>query len=127
MALFTGTQCITVITQGPGTLTLLSYGANTVSPNVIGGKSTSNSGQTRWMVGFSHDYTGYAFIWGGSGQAVYRIGSSLQTFPVGTKWTAASVAKWGATSITSGDVSSEIGSAVNRDNQTTTWVIPGSI
>lgn len=125
MSVFRGDNCLTVTTMGPGKLTLLTYGGS--SANHIGAKSTNNSSKTRWMIGFSHNYTRFAFIWEGKGEAVYRVGSSLVTTPVGTSWTAASLMDWGTGKITRADVSSNILGAIERNNATTFWVIPDTI
>lgn len=128
MAIFIGDKCVTVTTMGPGKLSLLSYAnVSGAGVNHIGGKSTDNSGKTRWMIGFSHYFSRFAFIWEGQGEAVYRIGFSLLTAPVGTSWTAASVVKWSSDKVTKEDVTSNIPGAVNRDDATTLWVIPDTI
>jgi len=127
MSIFSADQVLTVTTFGPGKLTLLTYdGLYQLQAN-IGAKSTTNAGQTRWLISFSHNYNGFAFIWDGKGQAVHRIGSSLLTGSVGTDWTNASVVNYGSSSVTQADVSSDVSGAINRDDATTFWVIPDTI
>jgi len=128
--LFKGDTCVTVTTMGPGKLSLLSHNAISNIHSVVGAKITSNPGKTRWMIGFSHNYQGFAFIWEGHGEAVYRVGDSLLTHAVGTSWNRATAANWLETTVTTQDVSSIVrglGSQYNRDNQTTFWIIPDSI
>lgn len=126
---FSGSNSLEVFTYGPGTLSLLTFGGVASNlPNVIGGKQTTSIGTTPWMVGYSHNYRDYAFIWEGTGtggsQAVYRIGSSTATQSVGTSWSSASLAVYGNNTITTADVTAQIAGAANRDNDTTFWVIP---
>ena len=122
--LFIGNNSVMVITNGPGELSLLAYNSNASLQPTVGGKTTSNTGETRWLISFSYTYQAYAFIWQGTGQAVYRIGSNLLTGPVGTAWNAASVINWNATSVTTTDASSVVPTAVNRDGQCILWAIP---
>jgi hypothetical protein len=127
MAIFIGDQTLLVMTEGPGKLTLLSYGSNAGIRNHVGAKTTTKSGETRWLIGFSHTFTRFAFYWDGAGQAYARIGNSFETTPVGKSWKAASQVNWGATSLITADVTSEVASAVNRDNATTFWPLPDRI
>jgi len=127
-SIFLADHCLTVTTKGPGKLSLLTFKGATGLSNVVGAKTTTSPGQTRWLISFSHNYTRFAFIWEGAGEAVYRIGSSLLTAPVGTKWTEASLVEWwSGLAVKQDDVSSELGSALNRDNVTTFWAIPDPI
>lgn len=105
---FEASNSLMIITSGPGTLTLLTYAGAKGLSSVIGSKKTTTSGTIRWFVGFSHNYTRFAFMWEGGGQAVYRIGSTLLTEKVGTDWKSASLVSWGSGTITTADVSEKL-------------------
>jgi hypothetical protein len=124
MAIFYGDQTLLILTEGPGKLNLLSYGSNAGIRNHVGAKTTSKTGETRWVIGHSYTFTRFAFYWDGAGQAYARIGNSYATTPVGKSWKAASQANWGATSLITADVTAEVATAVNRDNETTTFPVP---
>jgi hypothetical protein len=123
-AIFVNGQCLVVTTRGPGKLSLLTYQSNSGGVNVNGSLSTNNPGVTRFLISFSHNYTRFAFMWGGSGEAVYSIGTGLQRQPVGKSWTQASYVPWGATTVTTADVTSILPSAVDRTDDTTIFIIP---
>jgi hypothetical protein len=127
MSIFIGDQTLLVMTDGPGKLTLLSYGSNAGIRNIVGAKTISKPGETRWLIGFSHTFTRFAFYWEGSHQAYARIGNSFETIPVGRSLRAASQVNWGANSLITADVTAEVASAVNRDNATTFWPLPNRI
>jgi len=128
MSVFAQGQVLTVTTFGPGKLTLLTWSGVVANfGSVIGAKSTNNTGKTRWLISFSHNYTRFAFIWEGSGEAVYRIGTSLLTHTVGTTWQKASTVHWGDSSLVEEDVSANVSGATNRDGVTTFWEIPDTI
>lgn len=127
MGIFQGDASLMVISKGPGKLSILCYQSNGKLTNNVGHKSTKNSGETRWMIGFSHTYERFAFCWEGQGTAVYRIGDSLQTFPVGTSWSAASVVKWGASNIVTENVTANITGGINLNTTPILWVIPEKI
>ena len=124
MSIFVDGQCLIVTTRGPGKLSLLTYQSNNGGPNVNGSLSTNNAGVTRFMVSFSHNYTRYAFMWDGAGEAVYSIGTGLVRQPVGRSWTQASLIAWGASTVTTADVTSILPGAVARTNETTIFIIP---
>ncbi|KAK7439370.1 hypothetical protein VKT23_017594 [Stygiomarasmius scandens] len=127
MALFTQGQTIIVVTRGPGKLHLLSYQSNNGSKEVVGSATTTSAGITRFVVGFSHYFTRFAFIWDGEGEATYSVGNGLQRLPVGKSWNHASLAPWGGNEITTEDVSKVVPNAVNRDERTTCFVIPDTV
>jgi hypothetical protein len=112
MAIFIEDQTLLVVTDGPGKLTLLSYGSNDGIRNHVDAKTTSKTGETRWVIGLSHTFTSFAFYWDGPGQAYARIGNSFELTPVGKSWKAASQVNWGATSFLTADVTAEATSAV---------------
>jgi hypothetical protein len=63
-------------------------------------------------------------MWGGSGEAVYSIGTGLERKPVGKSWSQASLVAWNATMVTTADVTSFVSTAVDRTNMTTVFIIP---
>ena len=127
MSIFTPGNELIVISRGPGALSLLSWQNNAGGSNVVGAIRTTNAGLTRWVISFSHHYERFAFIWQGGGQAVYQIGRKLERTPVGTRWENASTVNWGASTVTTTNVSSIASSAVNRDELTTVYAIPDTI
>ena len=127
MSLFVSGRCIVVTVRGPGKLYLLSWQSNAGAPSCVGATPTANSGITRYMLSFSHTYERFAFYWEGQGEAVYSIGTELLTHNVGRGWREASFIAWGASSIITQDVTGVVGTAVNRDNQTTCFIIPDKI
>lgn len=124
---FIGKEALFVITQGTGDLSLLSYGSNAGIVNHVGAKHTDKPGETHWIIGFSHTFTRFAFIWKGQGGAVYRLAESGKTGEVGGDWNNASLVKWREDDITEANVSSQVSSAVVRNNATTLWIIPETI
>jgi hypothetical protein len=123
-SIFANGQCLIVTTRGPGKLSLLTYQSNNGGVNVNGSLSTNNAGVTRFIISFSHNYERYAFIWGGSGEAVYSIGTGLERKPVAKSWSQASMVAWGATTVTTADVTNIAAAAVDRTNVTTVFIIP---
>ena len=127
--IFTTGHEVVVITKGPGKLTLLSWdpvqghGLTTG----VGDIPTTRSGITHYVIGFSHFYTKFSFIWQGEGEAVYQIGEGLERKPVGRTWSSANTIRWGANSVTTEDVSANIASAGRVDRQTTAFIIPINI
>jgi hypothetical protein len=126
-AIFTNGQCLVVTTRGVGNLNLLSYQSNAGAPNVVGATPTTNTGVTRFLISFSHTYERFAFFWDGAGEAVYAIGTALQKQPVGRGWDKASAVPWGATTVSTIDATGVLPTTVNRNNQTTCFVIPDKI
>jgi hypothetical protein len=125
--IFTNGQTLVVTTTGPGKLNLLSYQSNGGVVNVVGSVSTSKAGETRFLISHSYTFERFAFYWDGAGEAVYGIGASLLRQPVGRSWSNASLASWGSPAITTADVSVQVKTAVNRDNQITAFIIPDLI
>lgn len=124
MSIFVNGQCLIVTTRGPGKLSLLTYESNNGGVNVNGSLSTESAGVTRFLISFSHNYTRFAFVWNGTGEAVYSIGTGLERKPVGRSWSQASLVAWGASTVTTSDVTSILPSAVDRTNVTTVFIIP---
>jgi hypothetical protein len=119
---------VSLITRGPGAISLLTWGSNTpTTPSIVGAIKTSETGLTRWIVSFSHNFNDYAFKWDGPGEAVYQIGNGLERKPVGRSWSAATTLHWGATSLVSEDVSTRVTSAVTSDGITTLWIVPDTL
>ena len=125
--IFTTGKELVVLTKGPGTLYLLSWASNANSPSTIGGIPTTRSGITPYIISFSHNYTRFAFIWQGEGEAVYQIGDGLERKPLGRAWESASTIHWGATAIVTENVTAHASSALNRDKETTAFIIPTGI
>lgn len=125
--IFTNGQSLVVTTTGPGRLHLLSYQSNGGVVNVVGFISTGTRGETRFLISHSYTFERFAFYWDGAGEAVYGIGASLFRRQVGNNWSNASVASWGSPTITTEDVSVQLKTAVNRDNQITAFIIPDLI
>jgi hypothetical protein len=121
-AIFVNGNTLIVYTRGPGNLHLLTYGGNLSKCN--GAIPTTNKGVSRYLISFSHNYTKYAFYWDGAGEAVYSIGTHLQRLPVGTSWTKASTVSWGASTVVTADVTSDLAGALPRNGETTAYVIP---
>ncbi|KAH6907691.1 mucin-binding lectin 1 [Coprinopsis sp. MPI-PUGE-AT-0042] len=127
MPIFSSDKQVTVVTRGPGNLSLLTWGSNSGAPADVGAVPTTNAGLTRWLISFSHDFNYWAFKWDGQGEAVYQIGSGLERKPVGRDWTSATKIEWLATTVTTQDVSSVVSGATNRDGLTTAWIIPDTL
>ncbi|KAF9465967.1 hypothetical protein BDZ94DRAFT_1252703 [Collybia nuda] len=115
-----------VTTRGPGKLHLLTHG-NPNLPSCNGSTETKNAGTTRFLISFSHNYTKFAFHWDGAGEAVYGVGSDLTRVPVGRSWSQASLVNWGASTVTTGDVTSALQHALARNEETTCFIIPDLI
>jgi hypothetical protein len=118
---------LSVITDGPGFLSLLSWQSNGGIQAHVGTIPTSNSGLTRFLVGFSHTFERFAIIWEGNGQAVYQIGKNLERLPVGRDWSCASTVHWGAKHLVVENVTGHIPRAVRRDRATTLFIIPDNL
>ena len=127
MAIFIEGECLVVTTRGPGKLHLLTYKVNIANDAVVGYGTTSNEGVTRFLVSFSHNYNAYAFMWDGQGEAVYGVGTGLERRPIGRNWTQASAIQWGATTVSTANVTSIVPTAIDRANVTTVFVIPDEI
>ncbi|KAK7439310.1 hypothetical protein VKT23_012803 [Stygiomarasmius scandens] len=125
--MFVQGQTIIVTTRGPGKLHLLSYQPNNGSKDHVGSTTTTNTGITRFVVGFSHYFTQFAFYWDGEGEAVYSIGNHLQRLPVGESWNHASSAPWGGHEITTVDVANIVPNAIKRDERTTCYILPDTV
>ena len=125
--IFTNGQTLVVSAVGPGKLHLLSYESNAKIQNHVGYIPTNKTGETRFVISHSYTFTKFAFFWEGSGEAVYGVGTSLVRQPVGKSWTSASLASWGNPNITTANVTSQVTSAVTRDNQITAFIIPDLI
>lgn len=125
--IFANGQSIVVTAHGTGRLHLLTYQSNGGLPDVVGTTTTTNEGNTRFMLSHSYTFNGFAFYWDGTGEAVYRIGTGLQKSPVGTSWGAASNAAWGESVVTSKDVTSIVPAAKTRDNEITCFIIPDEV
>ena len=123
-AIFTNGQTLVVSTTGPGRLHLLSYQSNAKIVNHVGFLPTANAGETRFVISHSYTFERFAFYWDGAGQAVLGIGASLIRQPVGNSWANASLASWGSSAITTANVTSQVASAVVRDNAITAFIIP---
>ncbi|KAF6757958.1 mucin-binding lectin 1 [Ephemerocybe angulata] len=117
--LFTTGNEVTVITVGPGKLSLASWGSINSGQSTVGAVTTTNAFLTKWLVSFSHCYTRFAFIWEGEGQAVRTRESQS-----GRSWDNASTHHWGTNTIAGENITSVIPTCVNRDNMTTLYMIP---
>lgn len=115
---------IIVNAKGPGKLHLLTYGGGSSLSNTVGSIGTTNSGITRFLISFSHNYTRYAFYWEGAKEAAYGTTETLARYPVAKNWDNAVVVHWGSPSFTSGNVHAEVNKALPRDNETTVFIIP---
>ena len=125
--LTTGNEII-VIAQGPGSLSLLTW--DPVSSSIhahVGATPTYRQGYTHFLIGFSHYFQRFAFIWDGDGEAVYQIGEGLERRPVGRSWEQASAFHYRSSAVSTEDVSRHIAGAVRRDKETTVWAIPSNI
>src|SRR5271154_1568288 len=115
-AIFVYGNTLIVYTRGPGNIHLLTYGGNnSVLGSCNGAIPTTNKGVSRYLISFSHNYTKYAFYWDGAGEAVYSIGTHLERLPVGRSWTKASTVAWGASTVVTADVTSDLAGAAPRD------------
>jgi len=124
-AIFTTGQCLVVTTRGPGKVHLLCYQNNSGPYVTVGSTPTTNAGVTRFMISFSHSFEKFAFYWDGTGEAVYGIGTDLRRSPVGKSWSKASLVAWGATTVTTADVTSFVPQIENT--VCTCFVIPDKI
>ncbi|KAF7371347.1 hypothetical protein MSAN_00770800 [Mycena sanguinolenta] len=121
-----------VTVYGPGNLHHLSYASNGGIPNVVGimptpASVTSENNVTNFLLGFSYTYTGYSFYWDGKGPAFWRNAGSIFTEPVGTSWSAATSALWGNEVILGADVTAQVATAENRDNEVIVFIIPDDL
>ncbi|KAJ7042119.1 hypothetical protein C8F04DRAFT_1031082 [Mycena alexandri] len=74
---------VLVTTRGQRKVHLVSYGSNGGLPNHVGTINTTNNEVTRFMISHSYTFTGFAFYWEGTGEAVFSIGNQLLRQPVG--------------------------------------------
>ncbi|KAJ7118868.1 hypothetical protein C8R44DRAFT_673117 [Mycena epipterygia] len=114
-----------VTTRGPGKIHLLSYQSNGGIPNHVGTITTTNTGETRFIISHSYTFEQFAFYWDGAGEAVWTLGDTLMRQLVGTSWATASSVPWTGQPVASADVTSQVSSAVVRDNAVTCFIIPG--
>jgi len=118
---------IAIIAFGPGKMHLISYASNAKLPNHVGAistpPSTSEYDETCFMISHAYTFTQFAFYWEGAGGAAYFIGDGVRQ-AVGTSWKDAINLAWGASAGTAKDVSGQVSSAVQRDNQVTCFIIP---
>jgi hypothetical protein len=102
-------QGLFVTTCSAGTLNLFTYDRSIpTSATFRSDLSTGNAGTTRFVISFTHNYSKFAFMWEGAGEAVYSIGTGLERKPVGKSWSQASQVAWGASAVTTADVVSLI-------------------
>ncbi|KAJ6497142.1 hypothetical protein C8R47DRAFT_1113942 [Mycena vitilis] len=127
MSAFHNGSGVLVTARGPGKMHLISYASNANLPNHVGTITTNvtdQSDETRFMISHSYTFTQFAFYWEGSGEAVYSIGDQLQRQPVGNSWGKSVAISWGGKAAATSDVSSQVSSAVKRDNEVTCFIIP---
>jgi hypothetical protein len=126
--IFASNKQLTVVTRGPGSLSLLTWENNfDANAGVVGAVRTTNASLTRWVVSFSHNYLNYALKWSGEGEAVYQVGNGLERKPVGRDWKTATTIHWPDRVVVTEDVSAKAGSVVVRDELTTIWIIPDTL
>jgi hypothetical protein len=126
--IFASNTQLTVVTRGPGSLSLLTWaGTWDANAGAVGAVSTTKTGLTRWVVSFSHNYLNFAIKWSGQGEAVYQVGEGLERKPVGRDWKTATTIHWSNRAIVTEDVSAKAGSVVVRDELTTIWIIPDTL
>ncbi|KAH6907685.1 mucin-binding lectin 1 [Coprinopsis sp. MPI-PUGE-AT-0042] len=125
---FASDKQLTVVTRGPGALSLLTWGniyRDTTSS--VGAVRTTNTGLTRWVVSFSHTFLHFAIKWDGEGEAVYQIGNGLERKPVGRDWNNATTVNWENRIVVTENVSAQAAGATLRDELTTVWIIPDTL
>ncbi|KAJ7184443.1 hypothetical protein C8R46DRAFT_460754 [Mycena filopes] len=125
-AAFISGNGVLVTTSGAGKVHLISYASNANLPNHVGTITTSNAGATRFIISHAYTFTKFAFYWEGAGEAVFSIGDQLLRQAVGNSWSRAVMVSYGGQGST-GDVSGQISSAVQRDNEVTCFIIPDRI
>ncbi|KAJ7671016.1 hypothetical protein B0H17DRAFT_948497 [Mycena rosella] len=113
-----------VTTRGPGKIHLISYGSNAGLENHVGTITTTNAGQTRFLISHSYTFTGFAFYWDGEGEAAWTLGDMLVRQPVGRSWAEASVVQWDGQLLAFTDVTTQVSSAVLRNDAVTCFIIP---
>ena len=118
---------VIVSARGPGKVHLLSYASNGGLPAHVGSITTTSEGVTRFIISHSYTFTKFAFYWEGQGEAVCGKALGLVRQPVGKNWEAATTADWGATEFTTQNVTSNVTSAVLRDNAVTCFIIPDTL
>ncbi|KAJ7771508.1 hypothetical protein B0H16DRAFT_1513740 [Mycena metata] len=79
------------------------------------------------MISHSYTFTGFAFYWDGTGEAVFSIGNELLRQPVGNSWTQAVNIPWSGQPATNSDVSGQLPAVVQRNNEATCFIIPDRI
>ncbi|KAJ7982862.1 hypothetical protein DFH06DRAFT_1171791 [Mycena polygramma] len=127
MSAFINGSGVLVTARGPGKIHLISYASNAHLPNHVGtiaATATAQSDETRFLISHSYTFTQFAFYWEGSGEAVYSIGEQLLRQPVGNSWAKSVAISYGGKAAATSDVSSQVSSAVKRDNEVTCFVIP---
>ncbi|KAJ7621629.1 hypothetical protein DFH06DRAFT_1233134 [Mycena polygramma] len=127
MSAFMNGSGVLVTARGPGKIHLISYASNANLPNHVGTivtTATAQSDETRFLISHSYTFTQFAFYWEGSGEAVYSIGDQLLRQPVGNSWAKSVAISYGGKAAATSDVSSQVASAVKRDNEVTCFVIP---
>ncbi|KAJ6546888.1 hypothetical protein B0H19DRAFT_1162884 [Mycena capillaripes] len=127
MSAFIDGQGVLVTTRGQGKLHLISFASNASLPNHVGTITTTNQDETRFMISHSYTFTQFAFYWEGNGEVVYSIGNRLLRQAVGNSWSKAITIAYGGGAAATSDVSSQVSSAVKRDNEVTCFIIPSLI
>ncbi|KAH6907687.1 mucin-binding lectin 1 [Coprinopsis sp. MPI-PUGE-AT-0042] len=125
---FASDKQLTVVTRGPGAISLLTW-ENTYrdTSSVVGAVQTNKAGLTRWVVSFSHNYLHFAIKWDGQGEAVYQVGEGLERKPVGRDWNTATTVNWGNRVVVTENVSARVAGATVRNELTTVWIIPDTL
>ncbi|KAJ7042113.1 hypothetical protein C8F04DRAFT_994421, partial [Mycena alexandri] len=117
---------VLVTSRGPGKVHLISYASNAGLPNHVGTITTANDGETRFIISHSYTFTQFAFYWEGTGEAVFSVGDQLVRQAVGNGWNKAITVPYGGQPAV-GDVSGQVSSAVQRDNEVTCFIVPAFI
>ncbi|KAF8958138.1 hypothetical protein BDZ97DRAFT_1668855 [Flammula alnicola] len=118
-------QGVTVTTEGPGSIHLLTYASNAshALPAVVGTTTTTSPGTTRFIISHSYTFEKFAFYWDGAGTAVCGKGwEDVPVQPVGTSWAQATSADWSAYAFATTDVTSEATSAIDMANKITCFI-----
>lgn len=120
-----GLNTLMLMTSGSGTLYHISYGSVLGYANTHRSKTINATGENRWVVGFSYTYNKYAFIWEGSGEATYRVGTGLSAFPVGRSWNNATTVNWDSPIVSNADATSLVTGPFLPE--LIAWIIPPPI
>jgi hypothetical protein len=122
---FASTAQLTVVTQGPGSLSLLSWGSSwDAKAGAVGAVKTNKTGNTLWVVSFSHNYLHFAIKWSGEGKAWYQVGEGADRKAVGRDWKTATTIHWSNRVIVTEDVSAQVATVPVRYEFTTIWIVP---